>query len=76
MLPMNNGSRVIAADLRLVEGDAVRGIVLAQSHDDFVTWHVAKHPGHDGFEAFWGHYFSDMGTAMKDYNERRFVHES
>lgn len=73
IIPMKNGSAVLRADLSMHEptGD-VNGVVLAQWHDQFVTWQVSRTVvmGPE-FDAFWGHYFENFQDALASYNNRR-----
>ena len=60
---MLNGATVIA-----VGAHGERAVVLAlySQPQPYVTWEVHASTG----EAYWGHYFDDLGAALVDFNER------
>jgi hypothetical protein len=53
-----NGARVVEA-----RGDVV--LAHCGGYHPYVTWQVDQCGN-----AFWGHYFEDISTAVADYNER------
>jgi hypothetical protein len=73
---LSNGAKIISlhysSDHRYPDG-AISGVVLAQFHDDLVTWAVTSTTEDPNtLDAYWGHYFrtTDRAEAERDYSER------
>lgn len=58
---LKNGATVLAVRNNTVLAD--RGNV----YEPYVTWEFRAA---DGSDTFWGHYFSDLTTAVLDFEER------
>lgn len=75
MITLQNGAKVIAADLTTnLHDERVNGYVVADRdtvHDRYVTWFVDEIPGTDRFMAYHGRYFSGKLAAHADYDKRR-----
>jgi hypothetical protein len=48
--------------------DERNGYCIAKWNDEYVTWAVDKEGN-----AYWGHYFSDIMEAVRDYMQRAEV---
>ncbi len=49
----------------IIYKDTLHRIVMCQYGNEYVTWHIDD----EGY-GFWGHYFSDIYDAMRDYEDR------
>lgn len=72
VIPLANGSKALRADLITQSDGVVRGVVLAVTESDFVTWEAWLRPGETQFITLTGDYFhTDYGAAEADFDDRR-----